>query len=111
MPLSAVLSLKPARIKIARIFVSNAAQDPKQLDVLRSLVDLSQQMGSEVIIEGVETTEQLAAVQSLGSIEIQGYLIAKPMDVTSMSNWLTRRALSSVLDMMGLICLCRITRR
>jgi diguanylate cyclase (GGDEF)-like protein len=87
--ISAVLSLRPTRIKIARIFVSDAAQDPQQLDVLRSLVDLSKRMGSEVIIEGVETAEQLAAVQSLGPIEIQGYLIAKPMDVTSMSDWLT----------------------
>lgn len=86
--ISAVLSLKPARIKIARTFVADIDRDPVRCDVLRSLIDLCKRMGSNVIVEGVETAEQLSVLKGLGSVEVQGYKIARPMDAMSMSEWL-----------------------
>lgn len=47
--------------------------------VLESLVPLVERLGTGIVIEGVETREQLAYLASIGCRYIQGYIYAKPM--------------------------------
>jgi EAL domain-containing protein (putative c-di-GMP-specific phosphodiesterase class I) len=46
---------------------------------VRSIVSLGQELDIAVVAEGVETEQQLLALQSLGCTIGQGYLFAKPM--------------------------------
>jgi EAL domain-containing protein (putative c-di-GMP-specific phosphodiesterase class I) len=41
-----------------------------------------------VVAEGVETPAELAAVREAGCTEIQGYLLARPMSLNAMRQWL-----------------------
>ena len=47
--------------------------------VLEGLVPLVERLGTGIVIEGVETREQLAYLASIGCRYIQGYVYAKPM--------------------------------
>jgi EAL domain-containing protein (putative c-di-GMP-specific phosphodiesterase class I) len=46
-----------------------------------------------VVAEGVETVEQLAAVQALGCEEVQGYYISRPVPAAEMVLLLQKRFL------------------
>jgi diguanylate cyclase (GGDEF)-like protein len=70
-------------LKIDRSFVNQMDQDPKTLMVVEAIVDLSRRMGMSVVAEGVETQTQLSRLQSLNCAMAQGFLFAKPLDVSS----------------------------
>ncbi len=63
-------------IKIDRSFVENINEDER---IVRGLVAFAENLGFDVIVEGVETDEQLEFFRSLGCRYYQGYLFAKPM--------------------------------
>ncbi len=46
--------------------------------LVQSLITLAQNIGLRVIVEGVETAEQLAVIRDLGGNEVQGYLLGRP---------------------------------
>jgi diguanylate cyclase (GGDEF)-like protein len=70
-------------LKIDRSFINQMDQDPKTLMVVEAIVDLSRRMGMSVVAEGVETQTQLNRLQSLNCQMAQGFLFAKPLDVSS----------------------------
>ena len=49
--------------------------------ILTSIVEMSKKLNMPVVIEGVETKEQLDYLNTLGCDVYQGYYFAKPMDV------------------------------
>jgi EAL domain-containing protein (putative c-di-GMP-specific phosphodiesterase class I) len=51
-------------------------------------VTLAYGLELSVIVEGVETEEELEAVLRLGGDEIQGYYFAKPMMQSDLDGWL-----------------------
>ena len=55
-------------------------------------------MGLRVIAEGVETTSQLDCLRDLGCDEVQGFLIAKPMSATTMSDYMRWFAANEVAE-------------
>ena len=78
--MSHVLQLHPQFIKIDRSLVHKAHRDPNKLAVLRGLVGFARQGGITSLAEGVETTEELNALRSVGIDLVQGYLLARPGD-------------------------------
>ncbi|MNC72045.1 cyclic-di-GMP phosphodiesterase [compost metagenome] len=48
-------------------------------------------MGLNVVVEGVETVEDLLAIKALGNPTMQGYFIARPMDTTQLMGWIAGR--------------------
>jgi diguanylate cyclase (GGDEF)-like protein/PAS domain S-box-containing protein len=65
-------------LKIDRSFVAGLGRDPEHTAIVDAMVKLAQALDLCVIAEGVETTEQLAALRALGCDLVQGYLFAKP---------------------------------
>jgi EAL domain-containing protein (putative c-di-GMP-specific phosphodiesterase class I) len=65
------------RIKLDRTFITGLPEAPAQL-LVRGVVALADQLGIEVVAEGVETPEQLAALQEAGCGLVQGYLLGRP---------------------------------
>lgn len=66
-------------MKIDRSFVRNAAVDPDQAAIVQAVVALARALKLKVVAEGVETTEQLAALRRYGCDMVQGYLFSKPV--------------------------------
>ncbi|MGU3575889.1 putative bifunctional diguanylate cyclase/phosphodiesterase [Brucellaceae bacterium C25G] len=94
--LSYLNSLPLTKVKVDRSFVRNIVEDRRSLMLLRGVTHLSHELGLGVTVEGVETEEQLALVRiAAGADLIQGYLMGKPMSVTSVRDYIGRSILSS----------------
>ena len=66
------------KIKIDRSFVIDLAQGDSAACIIQAISALAGGLGMSTIAEGVETLEQLHAVQAAGCGEVQGYLFSKP---------------------------------
>jgi EAL domain-containing protein (putative c-di-GMP-specific phosphodiesterase class I) len=54
--------------------------DERRVTLLRGITRLSAQLGLRVVVEGVETQDQLEFLAAEDSIdEVQGYLLGRPM--------------------------------
>ena len=68
------------KVKIDRSFLQDVETSARTLNLLHGVARLSAELGMAVVIEGVETEEQLALVQREPSIhEVQGWLFGKAM--------------------------------
>jgi diguanylate cyclase (GGDEF)-like protein/PAS domain S-box-containing protein len=68
------------KVKIDQSFLRGVGDDPRQLTLLRGITRLSAQLGLQVVVEGVETPDQLELLGAEDSIdEVQGFLLSKPM--------------------------------
>ncbi|GEO86022.1 MULTISPECIES: putative bifunctional diguanylate cyclase/phosphodiesterase [Alphaproteobacteria] len=75
--LSYLDSLPVDYVKIDRSFVRNIGEDARRLKLLRGIVNLSRQLDLGIIVEGVETREQLALISKYGCADlIQGYVFS-----------------------------------
>jgi len=77
----AYLKLLPVNmIKIDQTFVTNIHKDATDATICKSLIQMSHELGLEVVAEGVETIESMALLEELGCDYAQGYLISKGVD-------------------------------
>ncbi|MGQ4274246.1 putative bifunctional diguanylate cyclase/phosphodiesterase [Terrihabitans sp. B22-R8] len=66
------------KVKIDRSFLSGITSDPRAMILVRGVARLSAELGMTVIIEGVETQQQLAAVAAEKSVShVQGFLFSQ----------------------------------
>ncbi len=77
-----------SEIKIDRSFVSDATTSRDSRAIVKSIMDLAANMEMGCVAEGVETEETAALLETLGSCDIQGFLIAQPMPVEAVPAWL-----------------------
>jgi EAL domain-containing protein (putative c-di-GMP-specific phosphodiesterase class I) len=66
-------------LKIDRSFVGQMEKGNRNFQVVSTIVALSNQLGLDVVAEGVETQQQLRWLEQLGCELGQGYLFAKPL--------------------------------
>jgi diguanylate cyclase (GGDEF)-like protein/PAS domain S-box-containing protein len=67
------------RIKIAHEFIAEIATCAGTASIIKLILGLSRDFGSEVIAEGVETSEQLRLLEDLDCTDVQGFFFAHPM--------------------------------
>jgi EAL domain-containing protein (putative c-di-GMP-specific phosphodiesterase class I) len=77
-------------IKIDRSFVDDMIDSAAAEAVVRGAVELGARLGVRVVAEGVETTEQRAALIELGCPNAQGYHFCKPMPADRIVQALTQ---------------------
>lgn len=65
-------------LKIDRTFVSEIGLRPELEAMVHSLVTLAHNLDMRVVVEGVETEQQLAIMADLGCNAIQGFLLGRP---------------------------------
>ena len=73
--------LPVAAVKIDRSFVQCIEAAPKARSVVRGMVTLAHSIGLRVVVEGVETAEQLEALFESEADEVQGFLLGRPAPV------------------------------
>ena len=64
--------------------------------VTHAVLQLARNIGVRVIAEGVETSQQLAVLQSLRCDMAQGYLLGRPMLAEQIPSWSRTAALRNV---------------
>ena len=69
-------------LKIDRSFIRSAVNSKKDRIVLTNIIRLAKELGIRVVMEGVETKEQIALLQELNCYLVQGYLFDKPLEKT-----------------------------
>ncbi|MES2030247.1 MAG: EAL domain-containing protein [Pseudomonadota bacterium] len=70
------------KVKIDRSFLEGIDTD-RPLTLLRGVARLSADLGMTVVVEGIETNEQLELISADGTIsEAQGYLFSRPVPAT-----------------------------
>ena len=66
------------KIKIDKSFIDGMTVDPQAAAIVQALVSLAHTLNLSVTAEGVETAEQLHALQSQLCNQVQGYLLGRP---------------------------------
>ena len=69
-------------LKIDRCFVAQIGHQDVAVPLIRGMISLAHSIGKTVIVEGVETTEQLELLRGLDCDEVQGYLLGRPSPLT-----------------------------
>ena len=65
-------------LKIDRTFVSELGKRVEMAAMIRSLVSLAHNLNMQVVVEGIETVQQLETIEAMGGNEVQGYLLGRP---------------------------------
>ncbi len=77
-----------SRIKIDRSLITDIQRDRTLQALSGTIVDLGSRLGIEVLAEGVETQAELRYLASIGCSQVQGYLIARPMTLDALKDWI-----------------------
>jgi diguanylate cyclase (GGDEF)-like protein len=72
-------------VKIDRSFVQRMSSSGTNDVIISAVVSLARALGLDVIAEGVETSEQLEQVRSLGCQYVQGYFFGRPAPADQLS--------------------------
>jgi diguanylate cyclase (GGDEF)-like protein len=67
-------------LKIDQSFVRGIEQDTDKAAIVDTVIKLAQQLGLEVVVEGIENDGQLAAISGAPFDAVQGFLLAKPLE-------------------------------
>lgn len=74
-------------LKVDRSFISAITENDEDKALVSAIIALAHGIGFEVVIEGVETAEQLAFVKSLGCDYVQGYYCSQPLSKTEFESF------------------------
>ena len=78
--LSYMHSFPVSSLKIDRSFVQRLDGNPENLGLIPAIISIAKTMGMSAIAEGIETTQQLNQLKTLGCDFGQGYLFSKPVE-------------------------------
>ena len=67
-------------VKIDISLIDGVVTNVQQQEIVRSVIELAQQINLAVIVEGVEAREQVEALAKLGCRYFQGYYFSKPLE-------------------------------
>ena len=88
--LSYLRQLPARQLKIDRSFVADIEVRPDARAIVGAVIQLAHQLGLRVVAEGVETEGQRDILLVLQCDELQGYLLARPMAVEALDDWLQK---------------------
>ncbi len=74
-------------LKVDRMFVHAASEDPIANAILESSVKLAKMLGMKIVAEGVEDESDWDHVEKLECDVVQGFYISKPLSVAQFDEW------------------------
>ncbi len=66
-------------IKLDRSFLLNQKDRGRQIKIMKSIVNLAQELDAQIVCEGVETDKDVELMQEIGAYVAQGYRYARPV--------------------------------
>lgn len=88
------------RMKIDRSFIRRLGNDKKSDAIVKTILMLGNNLGLEVVAEGIETDAQLEMLQVLGCKFGQGYLFSRPVEADEAERLLHERQIETTFDPM-----------
>ena len=79
-------------IKLDQGFVRFLGERPQDLHFVRTIQDLASELQLHLIVEGVETTDILDAMLTIGVPYLQGYAISRPLSLAGLQQFLSSYA-------------------
>lgn len=73
-----ILELEPNYVKLDRYFAKNLNRAKRKQELLKALVDYCARNEIHIVLEGIETSQELNVAKSLGIHYGQGFLLGKP---------------------------------
>ena len=80
------------KIKIDRSFIQAVGQNQRADSIFRAVAGMGKALSVPVLVEGIETLEQLEFAQSLGCDEVQGYYHGRPVPEYEVASFLAHMA-------------------
>lgn len=77
-------------LKIDRSFIQHITCSQADEVILQAMIDMAKKLQLKVVVEGVETEEQLAYLRAQQCDEVQGYLLSRPIPVQEVEVFLTK---------------------
>ena len=90
-------------LKVDRSFVGRLNEKNQASTIVKATLDLAQNLGFDVIAEGVETLQQAEQLKAWGCEFAQGYLYAKPLDRESAWQFMLQNLQSTERSAIGLV--------
>lgn len=75
-------------LKIDRSFTNTITRSPEADAIIRTLVQLGKDLGLKTLAEGVESTDQVDHLRSEDVNQVQGFLMSRPLDPTTLETQL-----------------------
>ena len=97
--LSYLITFPLDHLKIDKSFVDKVHVSDDAKAIVEAIISLSYSLRLNVIAEGVETRDQLTALESLGCKQFQGYLFARPMPEEDFVSLMLQRAGADIVQM------------
>jgi EAL domain-containing protein (putative c-di-GMP-specific phosphodiesterase class I) len=85
-------TLPVQQLKIDRCFVTQMRSEPSDQAIVRAVVGLADNLGLQVVAEGIEDQDTWADLADLGCTTGQGYHLARPMPAADLTVWLRQRS-------------------
>jgi len=67
------------KIKIDRSFMTGIQNDREAQIIVQATIDLARALGISIVVEGVETFDELAVLGRQPDLVLQGYLVSRPL--------------------------------
>jgi EAL domain-containing protein (putative c-di-GMP-specific phosphodiesterase class I) len=72
------------RLKIDRTFIRDITTDDNDAAIVRAVQAMADQLGIEIVAEGIESQEQFEFLRDIGCHYGQGFWLGKPCDAENL---------------------------
>jgi EAL domain-containing protein (putative c-di-GMP-specific phosphodiesterase class I) len=86
--LKSIKALGLNSIKIDRYFLNEIESDQDSYEVFKGIVGLSLSLSKNILVEGVETQEQLEMISNMSIDEAQGFFFTQPLESHFFDQWM-----------------------
>jgi diguanylate cyclase (GGDEF)-like protein/PAS domain S-box-containing protein len=94
--LSYLMQLPVSTLKIDRSFIAPIQQEGDNVEILQTIVMLAQNLGMNVIAEGVETEFQVEQLKKFNCEVAQGFFFSKPMKFEDIEQFLAGETITNI---------------
>ncbi len=78
-----------SELKIDKSFIDRLPNCAKSRSIVASTIELAHRLGLNAVAEGVETPDQSRTLAEMGCGSVQGFLLARPMNIGALRDFLT----------------------
>ncbi|WP_186893610.1 EAL domain-containing protein [Acetobacterium malicum] len=82
-------SLPITTVKLDKSFIDDIATDKLSLKIVENVIQIAKNIGLKIVVEGVETIDQLEILKDLPCNKIQGYYFSKPVSKLNLTEVLS----------------------
>lgn len=89
--ISRLTKLAVSVIKVDKTVIGEGVDIRSSRAIIKGLVELARELEIELLVEGVETEDQVRTLMELGVMTAQGYLFSRPLPPLKLLTWLAEQ--------------------